>query len=256
MADAFFTRAENNGKKYSSNHGVSMKGELKIPSIRKRPISLSDIIAATIGEEARSCDSTSTSEVGNASFNFLDSICSTDEEFDITFDGDSVSNAHDTIIGDVNKHEVSKFNRDSSGYETNSNESDKISQGGNSGGLFLSELGGENSNNACDFTAMLKFPSYTSDMKDQEPQTTEQFGFDFSTSLGFDTELDFLSTGQQCEHTDVNQTTQKEAMTRGNEMITHNLKLLFLFLFIFGLTPVQQYFTYIKSWSPPVLCRY
>ncbi|XP_045174908.2 homeobox protein 4-like [Mercenaria mercenaria] len=163
MADQKFeSNLESYGTVNKENYS-KMKNGLKLPSSLKRRVSLSDIIAATIGEEARSCDSLYTDN---------------DQTF-FTGRGNNSKDREDISgIADL-KYEP-----------TNSKK--------------CSNLKTENSNNACDLYNGFgtKQNDFGADIfKDFSFSDKQNLDFEnknvengFTPTIGFDTEMDFLSS--------------------------------------------------------------
>lgn len=201
-----------NGRKvedfFSSSCG-SATTPLKIPSKRNRAISLSDIIAATIGEEARSCDTPINCETTDTDFDFLSSILGEEPKSADHVNTKQRCNFFQGHGGQSNSNQsVSEHGRYSCTEQqivTDSVTSNKNGDGTkentcarttNHSSVFESAFDGpcfnglsaqEDSNNACDMFNKLQ-PGEKTQQSRGEP--CEDFGSGLITNLGFDTELD------------------------------------------------------------------
>ena len=203
---------------------------LKIPSIPKRTtgISLSDIIAATIGEEARSCETFCGLDTTDTSFDFLNSICGNDND---SVDGKSQETKVDGIVesygagagnisnlnhafhdihdnssssSDNNKLQFNPGTYDTStanGFERKSGldqcmDTTPVGKDGLSFDNYMnisdSQMFNENSNNACDMISRVNSTNHQGSTSEIGNKTSGNIGLGMTINLGFDSELQGL----------------------------------------------------------------
>lgn len=229
-----------NGRKvedFISSSCGSAKTPLKIPSKPNRAISLSDIIAATIGEEARSCDTPINCETTDTDFDFLSSILNEEHESADHVNTKQRSNFFHGFEKQSNSNQcVSEHGR----YSCKEQQivTDSVTSNKNGGGtkentcprttnhssVFESEFDGpcfnglpnhENSNNACDMFNKLQ-PGENTQQSRGEP--CEDFGSGLITNLGFDTELDGILSPLR-PPADQNTTNRTQHITKDTGML-------------------------------------
>lgn len=147
---------------YSNTIHKKGKCDLKMPKIRRRLLSLSDIIEATIGDEIRCSEQPDSTDSSEFNFDFLQSICESQQE---------------TIYDDPN-------------FLDKSDDSNKLL--GENSVLCCDIQTGDNSNNASDVFQYAVRVGGTS-----EVGPTEEMGFNITTEIGFHSEMDFLAKDVQ-----------------------------------------------------------